>query len=355
MSANPPPPPARFCPNCGNPLDASAGASNCSRCGASLAAVSTPPPPAYGYSGAPPARRGGLPGWLIGVIACVVAGPVLVAVCGIIAAIAVPSFLKSEARSKSMQAETGLQTIWMAEKVWAASHQGEYVEFDIDPTQPSNTEFAQLGVHLPSPLYHSYSAYYIDSTLWITAEGNVDDDTVEDRWELSSDDPTPYHYSDDVTDAQLTSHQPAPDDGIEGSTIQGGVVGGLGTAQATATPPDLANEASVLEAGRRAETARANLQALFDAEKRYRATHHAWMAFTRGSAATWAALHVTLPEKTNHEYSADVSGTHLLLRAHGNLDADAFEDAWKLDSDVGVALQEKSDLLNLDLSGDAPP
>ncbi len=360
MSAN-----ARFCPSCGQP--SAFGLAVCPRCGNPLPAMAaapstggvplsasstaspgwgpTPPP---AYDGKP--ARGGFPGWIIGVIACVVAAPVLVAVLGIVAAIAIPNFLKYQARAKSAKAKVDLVAIWTAEKAWADAHGGEYAEFDVDETDQSDSGFQGLGVTLQKPLHHGYSAYYIGSTLWIVASGNIDEDTATDDWELSSDDPTPFHTSDDVTDETTPSRQPSPDaeesdEEYEGTTggqlggIVGGVVGGLG-----------ASTDSHLETQVKAGTARMNLEAIWAREKSYKAAHASYMAFTDGNATTWAALGVKLPAEPAHHYSAKVIGSRLVLTATGNLDDDEFEDLWTLDSDVGIALQDRADALDLDLT-----
>ena len=343
-----PPSGTRYCPTCGSPttLDKTA----CPRCGNPLPALgAAAPPPGYAApGGGMPAGKGGFPGWVIGVIACVVAAPILVGVLGVVAAIAIPNFIRYQARAKSAQAAVNLAAIWTAEKSWAASHGGEYSEFDIDETDQSDSGFTALGVTLAKPLHHGYSAYYLGDTLWISASGNIDEDATLDEWEISSDDPTPFHYSDDVTEVVLPSRQPADegsaaDEEYEGT--EGGVVGGVvgGTADLQALSAQIALQ-------QKSESARENLEAIWKAEQAYKAKHKSWLAFTDGNGTTWAALGVTLPAEKNHAYSARVAAGALTLTATANLDDDEFEDAWKLESSHGFALQDKSDALNLDLS-----
>jgi hypothetical protein len=361
------PPNIRYCPSCGQPNDLSAG--NCPRCGnplpamtgagysAAPAASSGPAAtaPMYG-SGAPP-PSGGFPGWAIGLIACVVAAPILVAVTGVVAAIAIPNFIKFSAREKSDSAKSNLASIWVAEKAWAASHGGTYVEFSIDEQDQTDPEFQKLSVKLDK-IHHAYDAYVDGGTLWITASGNIDEDEFLDEWELSSNDPTPFHFGDDVTDVSQDSRQTSGDDedadmeeegtsdpgGVAGGIV-GGVAGGLGVSGTGATDPDKMEQVQL-----HSESAEKNLAAIWAREKDYKVKHKSYMAFTDGNAATWSALGVTLPADTFHTYKAKVTGNTLLLTAVGNLDDDDFLDEWQLDSNVGTPVQLKNDALNLDLS-----
>jgi type II secretory pathway pseudopilin PulG len=66
--------------------------------------------------------------WIFALVGCLVLVPVLVAVVGILAAIAIPNFLKFQCKSKQSEAKTNLAGIWVAEK----SFYGEYGFYTTD-------------------------------------------------------------------------------------------------------------------------------------------------------------------------------------------------------------------------------
>src|SRR5207248_9923496 len=97
-------------------------------------------------------------------------------------------------------------------------------------------------------------------------------------------------------------------------------------------------------------TAKSNLEAIFAREKAWKASHKSWLAFDDGDAGVWAKLGVKLPQPASHTYSAKIEGGTLVLTAEGNLDDDPFVDLWQVDPSTGLALQEKSDSVNMDLT-----
>ena len=69
-----------------------------------------------------PAAKSDFPIWIIGLIGCLVAVPVVVAVIGILAAIAIPNFIKFQCKSKQSEARTVLSQIHAAEMAFFAEH-----------------------------------------------------------------------------------------------------------------------------------------------------------------------------------------------------------------------------------------
>ena len=338
MSA--PPPISRFCPNCGQAADPADV--QCRRCSGGLA------PPVGAVRGVHAGNRAGVPGWVLGIIGCVVLTPVLACVLAVVAAIAIPNFLKAQTMRKTLTAEKNLQMIWEAEKKWAAAHDGEYLEFVIEPEDVSDTEFQKLGITLPA-IHHTYEAFLDGDELYVTASGNVDEDEFSDEWELASYDGAAEHIADDVLDLSNETG------GVGG--VVGGVVGG--TVEEPVTPGDDGDdddEEADPEALARAvvemksESAAANLEAIWEREVSYRKGHKNYLAFSEGGAITWASLGLTLPEAEHHRYRAVVKDGKLRLTAEGNVDDDPFLDLWTVDAASGEAVQLKSDATNLDLS-----
>jgi len=312
---------------------------------------------------------GGLPGWVIGLIACAVAAPVIVAMVGILAAIAIPNFIKYQSRSKQSLARANLTTLWTAEQAYAKTHDGDFAEFQLD-SSGGDDGYKELGVSLDKVAPYTYEGFYDDQSdaFYITADGKLDSsDDSEDKWELSSADGLPVHLNDGITHLKLADPKsPGEADQSDGGTM-GGVVGGLGlkgtggtgTGQGIApedggtdvvTAVDPAEAKRILEIDEKALTAKANLEAIFEKEKKWKASHKAWLAFAEGDSKALAKLGVKLPKPAHHRFSATLDAGKLVLTASGNLDDDPFLDEWKLDSSVGVAVQTKNDAFDIDMT-----
>ena len=343
-------PPARFCARCGAPAIESA--SHCARCGVVFAVPSSPTAAVRAASADP--GRSKMPSLLVGLAACTVGGFFFLVCGGIVAAVAIPNFMKAQATTKSQAAQANLKALWAAEQAWAAAHDGEFLEFYVDEYEPTDENLRRLRIDL-GDLTYSYEATYDSNDVFvISAIGNIDEDESSDEWELLSDNPVPFHLYDDVTEQdhyQESSSEYADDDddeewdeGVEGGVV-GGVVGGVGGLGLKG----VGESSSDVEA--KSTTARANLVAIWQGQQAYKLKKKSFMAFDKGGAATWAALGLAaLPEAENHTFSASVSGGALTLSATANLDADAFEDEWSLSSADGIPVQVKNDALNLDLS-----
>lgn len=327
------PPTVRFCPNCGQaaqPVDV-----QCRRCSGVLSV------PVGGVRGVHAGNRSGVPGWVLGLIGCVVLTPVMAVVFGIVAAIAIPSFIKAQTTKKADTARENLVRIWEAQQKWAAANDGEYLEFYIDPDDASDPEWKKLGITLPA-IHHSYDGYVDGEELYLTASGNVDDDPFLDEWELVASTGTVSRLSNDVTDH-------AESGGVIGTVpvVEPVAFGDDDDDDATADPEALARAIAEMKS----ETAAANLEAIWEREVSYRKGHKNYLAFSEGGPTTWASLGLDgLPDEEHHRYRAVVKDGKLRLTAEGNLDDDPFVDLWTIDAATGDAVQLKSDANNLDLS-----
>lgn len=338
-------PPARFCASCGAPAIESS--SHCARCGVVLAVPSSPTAAVRAASAEPGRSR--MPSLLIGLAACTLGGFLFVVCGGILAAIAIPNMMKDAAASKADTAQANLKALWDAEKAWAAAHDGEFLEFYVDEYEPTDDNLRRLRVELGDLVYAYEGTYDSDDVFVITAIGNIDEDDSSDEWELVSDNPIPVHVYDDITEEnnygglEQSVVEEETDEPVDGSLLSGvRVEGGGGTV-------GLGTGSAEVEA--QSNTARANLDAIWKGQQAYKLKKKSFMAFDKGSAATWTALGIpALPETENHTFTATVAGGSLTLSATANLDADAFEDEWSLSSVDGIPIQVKNDSLNLDLS-----
>src|SRR5690349_2427434 len=89
---------------------------------------------------------------LIALIGCVVALPFLVAVVGIVAAIAIPNFIKFQCRSKQSEARVNLTSLYIAEKAFYAENGWYTSDLEALNWQPSGSPiylygFSQGGPH----------------------------------------------------------------------------------------------------------------------------------------------------------------------------------------------------------------
>lgn len=85
-----------------------------------------PPQPAT-YPYGPPQKRRGMPAWAIVLIMLAVVGPI---VMGILAAIAIPTFVNQRDSAKDSSVKAGVHSIQIAIESWAADRNGVYPAAD---------------------------------------------------------------------------------------------------------------------------------------------------------------------------------------------------------------------------------
>jgi type IV pilus assembly protein PilA len=121
---------------------------------------------------------------------------IVVAIIGILAAIAIPNFLKFQLKAKTSEGKTNLAAIRTAEESVYAEY-GAYVSAPMSPnTTPTNTKhvftdtgtgsasFSGLGWTPEGDVYFVYGVG-IDTTgsaFWAQADGDIDGDTVYQSW-----------------------------------------------------------------------------------------------------------------------------------------------------------------------------
>lgn len=130
MNTPPTAPPTypRFCPTCGNPLPGPVPL--CPRCGTNIGAVTG-------------AKRGGLGGLAIAaiVVAIVIVG---ISCVGILAAIAIPNFLRYQLRSKASEVSVNMQALVRSEEAQRQGS-GKYVALPRVPAGEPGTQKAPLS------------------------------------------------------------------------------------------------------------------------------------------------------------------------------------------------------------------
>ena len=121
---------------------------------------------------------------------------IVVAIIGILAAIAIPNFLKFQLKAKTSEGKTNLAAIRTAEESVFAEY-GSYVSAPMSPaTVPNNTKqvfsdtgtgsnsFGGLGWTPEGNIYFVYGVG-VDATgssFWAQADGDIDADTTYQSW-----------------------------------------------------------------------------------------------------------------------------------------------------------------------------
>jgi type IV pilus assembly protein PilA len=110
---------------------------------------------------------------------------IVAAIIGIVAAIAIPNFLRYQANSITAEAKTNLGSLRVAEEAYFAEHGVHYaanpepalipgpVQVDFDAV---GSDFAELGWSPEGPVYFSYAVAVSADTLGYTADAGADTD-----------------------------------------------------------------------------------------------------------------------------------------------------------------------------------
>lgn len=132
---------------------------------------------------------------------------IVVAIIGILAAIAIPQFLKFQAKSKQSEARTILSGIYTAETAYFAE-KNQFAQATSNPTGTTPlavaNNFTTIG-YVPAsvPKYYktfwaSFSPAQSTNRFVAKARGNIDTDSYYDRWWVSDTIREPQNISNDV-------------------------------------------------------------------------------------------------------------------------------------------------------------
>jgi type II secretory pathway pseudopilin PulG len=121
----------------------------------------------------------------------------LVATVGILAAIAIPNFIKYQARSKQSECKMSLRTAYTAEQMYLTEHKafatkGEAIGFVAPPNARYQYFFGDQKERVPEQLPANLRAELgvqgacPDCSITIACVGNVDGDEALDVWSIST-------------------------------------------------------------------------------------------------------------------------------------------------------------------------
>ncbi len=108
---------------------------------------------------------------------------IVVVIIGILAALAIPRFMRSTTKSKQSEAKQLLKQIYTMQH----AYRQEFDSYCLNGTAASAaapTAFARLGVDIGSTARYSYAMVSALNTFTCTATSNLDDDATVDTWTI---------------------------------------------------------------------------------------------------------------------------------------------------------------------------
>jgi type II secretory pathway pseudopilin PulG len=162
-------------------------------------------------------------------VATLILGVIYIPVVGILAAIAIPNFIRFQARSKQSECKANLKSAWMAQKNYflekdAFGSTAEEIGFSPDGKNrysywvgPDSIVAATLSTTPPAELEAGFRGLQLglegtcpDCSVTMACAGNVDNDATVDVWSISTGQRTiegevvppgqPFQHQDDIRD-----------------------------------------------------------------------------------------------------------------------------------------------------------
>ena len=112
---------------------------------------------------------------------------IVVVIIGILAALAIPRFMRSTTKSKQSEAKQLLKQIYTMQR----AYRQEFNSYCLNGVTASGlnaasqTAFARLGVDIMPASRYSYAMVAGLNTFTCTATGNLDDDIANDIWTMN--------------------------------------------------------------------------------------------------------------------------------------------------------------------------
>ena len=109
---------------------------------------------------------------------------IVVVIIGILAALAIPRFMRATTKSKQSEAKQILKQVYTMQH----AYRQEYNAYCLNGTTASSaapTAFAQIGVDIMASARYSYAMAAAANTFTCTATANLDDDATNDVWTIN--------------------------------------------------------------------------------------------------------------------------------------------------------------------------
>jgi type IV pilus assembly protein PilE len=108
---------------------------------------------------------------------------IVVVIIGILAALAIPRFMRSTTKSKQSEAKQILKQVYVMQRAYRQEY-NSYCLNGVTASATAQTAFARLGVDIMGSARYSYAMVAAVNTFTCTATGNLDDDVTNDVWTI---------------------------------------------------------------------------------------------------------------------------------------------------------------------------
>jgi prepilin-type N-terminal cleavage/methylation domain-containing protein len=111
---------------------------------------------------------------------------IVVVIIGILAAMAIPRFMKVSTKAKQSEAKQLLKQVYSMQRAYFAMNES-YCLNNVVASNTAPTAFAQIHVDVMTPARYSYlMTVPTRATFLCTATANLDDDAIIDTWTIDN-------------------------------------------------------------------------------------------------------------------------------------------------------------------------
>ncbi len=108
---------------------------------------------------------------------------IVVVIIGILAALAIPRFMRSTTKAKQSEAKQLLKQIYTMER----AYRQEFDTYVYNEAQIAGGSFPLIGVDIGASARYTYTLASTQNTFTCTATANLDDDMTIDTWSITQD------------------------------------------------------------------------------------------------------------------------------------------------------------------------
>jgi type IV pilus assembly protein PilA len=123
---------------------------------------------------------------------------IVVVIIGILAALAIPRFMRSTTKAKMSEARQLLKQIYTMQRAYRQEND-TYTCNGLTASSTAQNTFSPIGVEVGASARYSYAMTAAANTFTCVATANLDDDVVNDVWQINQDG-TLTHTTDDSAD-----------------------------------------------------------------------------------------------------------------------------------------------------------
>ena len=109
---------------------------------------------------------------------------IVVVIIGILAALAIPRFMKATSKAKQSEAKQLLKQIYTMEHTYRQGN-NTYGDNGLTSAPGALFTFPQIGVEIQSSAMYTYAVVAGANTFTATATANIDDDATIDTWTIT--------------------------------------------------------------------------------------------------------------------------------------------------------------------------